>query len=188
MSTAAEQTDTKTEVHGAYTINETADGTYEVTHKTRGPVGGAPDLQEARNLITDAGGRLKQEQPKATDPSDPYTCKIVCAKRGCKEVRMVKPQDVFQVKFCQEHQKEAARERARDRRRAKAAAAPAKVPPVKGTKAKSPAKAKAKPATVHDLAAQREAAIKAGDDLDDEQRHTLLAANDAQAQREAAQV
>jgi hypothetical protein len=40
---------------------------------------------------------------------------IKCQK--CSKPRLIKPQDVFQVKFCEEHQKEHARARARQRRR-----------------------------------------------------------------------
>jgi len=47
------------------------------------------------------------------------TTVITCGKRGCKVKRTIKVQDAFQVKFCVEHQKEAAREKARARRKAK---------------------------------------------------------------------
>ncbi len=59
-----------------------------------------------------------------TSPEGPYTEKVRCAKRGCKRVRYVKKQDVFQVKLCSEHQAEAAKARrsaAAKARRAKAA-------------------------------------------------------------------
>lgn len=55
-----------------------------------------------------------------------YTVKITCKKRGCKEVRWIKPQDAFQVRYCPEHQAEATKlrrsERAKAKRAAKAAA------------------------------------------------------------------
>jgi hypothetical protein len=69
----------------------------------------------------------KTTKPKPHGPQGAaYTVKITCAKRGCKEVRWIKPQDAFQVKFCPEHQAQAAaekrREAAKARRAAKAAA------------------------------------------------------------------
>lgn len=41
---------------------------------------------------------------------------VHCHWPGCNEIRMVKPQDVFQVKYCVPHQKQAAKDRARRRR------------------------------------------------------------------------
>ena len=56
-------------------------------------------------------------------PDNPYTVKITCKKRGCKEVRFIKPQDAFQVKYCKPHQAEVAAERRRARAAEKRAAA-----------------------------------------------------------------
>jgi hypothetical protein len=50
---------------------------------------------------------------------------ITCQKRGCKVKRTIKVQDAFQVKYCVEHQKEAAAERRRARAKAKREAAKA---------------------------------------------------------------
>jgi hypothetical protein len=80
--------------------------------------------------------------PKPHGPQGPeYTHKITCAKRGCKEVRWCKPQDAFQVRYCAEHQAEAAKERRSAQAKAKREAA-AKTKPA--AKPKTPAKPKVK--------------------------------------------
>ncbi len=74
-----------------------------------------------------------------------YTHKITCAKRGCKEVRWCKPQDAFQVRYCPEHQAEAAKERRSARAKAKREeAAKTKPKAAAKPKAKTPAKRKLK--------------------------------------------
>lgn len=67
-------------------------------------------------------------KPKSHGPKGPaYTKRVVCAKRGCKEVRWTKPQDAFQVKFCAEHQAEAAMAKRLTAAKARRAAANAAV-------------------------------------------------------------
>lgn len=44
---------------------------------------------------------------------------VKCQWEGCNEVRLVKPQDLHQVRFCRPHQKEAAKSRAKERHYAK---------------------------------------------------------------------
>lgn len=56
------------EKHGAYSIHKSGDQ-FEVHHSKHGAVGGAPSLQEARNLIEDSGGKLT----KGTRPEDKLT-------------------------------------------------------------------------------------------------------------------
>lgn len=41
------------EKHGAYSIHKGMDVPFVVVHSEHGEVGGAPDLQEARNLIAE---------------------------------------------------------------------------------------------------------------------------------------
>ena len=50
------------------------------------------------------------------------TVEITCAEKGCKEKRVIKKQDAFQVKYCIPHQKENRNKLRRDRRAAKAKA------------------------------------------------------------------
>lgn len=51
------------------------------------------------------------------------TTVITCSKKGCKNTRRIKKQDVFQVKFCVEDQKEHRKAIRREKLRAKRAAA-----------------------------------------------------------------
>ena len=61
---------------------------------------------------------------KPHGPQGPaYTNRVVCAKRGCNEIRWTKVQDAFQVKYCVTHRKEASAARRSERMRAKRAAA-----------------------------------------------------------------
>ena len=47
------------QVHGVYSIHQGDDVPCEVHHRSHGAVGGAPSLQDARNLIDEMGGRLR---------------------------------------------------------------------------------------------------------------------------------
>jgi hypothetical protein len=58
------------------------------------------------------------EQPTAVKPGAKLIT-ITCAKRGCRVKRAIHPQDAFQVRYCREHQREAARQRAKEQRAAK---------------------------------------------------------------------
>jgi hypothetical protein len=59
----------------------------------------------------------KKQQHGPQGPA--YIVKIVCAKRGCKVERWIKPQDQFQTRFCPEHQAERAKARRNERAKAK---------------------------------------------------------------------
>lgn len=68
------------ETHGAHAIHAVHDGDapfFEVHHQTLGVVGGAPDLQEARNLIEDMGGRLKRTSGKLKPTVESVTRALV---------------------------------------------------------------------------------------------------------------
>jgi hypothetical protein len=67
--------------------------------------------QDAKGTVLSSGKIAKGE-----------TVTITCAKRGCREKRVIQVQDKFQVKFCLPHQKEHRNELRRERRKAKAKA------------------------------------------------------------------
>jgi hypothetical protein len=55
------------EHRGPYTIAQWEDGSFLVHHDQRGEVGGAPDLQEARNLVEDLLREEEVTQARAGD-------------------------------------------------------------------------------------------------------------------------
>lgn len=65
--------------------------------------------------------RMVSQVAKDTTKQQHSSKTVVCTWPGCSTLRLVKPQDVHQVKYCEDHQKAAAKNRAKERREAKKA-------------------------------------------------------------------
>jgi len=94
------------------------------------------ELAERKKAVPTPKAKAADKESKPHGPQGPaYTVKIVCpyvtGDGKCGKVRWIKPQDAFQVKYCEEHQKahrlklkneRTAKRRVEDKKKAKPAA------------------------------------------------------------------
>jgi hypothetical protein len=71
--------------------------------------------QTLYRMVADGADSVATASPKRNNSPKGMTA-VRCGWVGCDVVRMVKPQDVWQVKYCHEHQKQHQRLKARERR------------------------------------------------------------------------